>query len=360
MVGILLTSRIKALRDSMSKNRLDGYLVSNETNILYLTDAVGTSALWIPAEGENLLYVYPVNYESVKASAKNCQVTLVKRSEDPYRKLAEQIQQAKLKRIGFDTLNATSYLTVRKSLKGTRIKPSGKLVQDLRAVKEPAELAAMNKAAEITDEGVKTALKMMKPGMREYELAAEMEYCMRKLGSEGTAFDTIVASGARSAFPHGGCTDRKILEGEFIVIDVGAKYGNYRADITRTYMIGKPSPKQKKMYEVVKEAQQKAFEKIKVGVRNSEVDAAARKVIEKAGFGPYFVHGLGHGVGLDVHEAPTLNAESRERLKAGNVVTDEPGIYIVGYGGVRIEDTVAVHQNSAERLTKAPYELEVG
>jgi Xaa-Pro aminopeptidase len=359
MVGILLTSRIKALRDSMSKNQLDGYLVSNETNILYLTDAVGTSALWIPSEGENLLYVYPVNYESVKASAKNCQVTLVKRSEDPYRKLAEQIQQAKLKRIGFDNLHAASYLSVRKSLKGTRVKPSGKLVQDLRAVKDPPELAAMNKAAEMTDEGVKTALNMMKPGIREYELAAEMEYCMRKLGSEGTAFDTIVASGARSAFPHGGCTDRKIREGEFIVIDVGAKFGNYRSDITRTYMIGKPTPKQKKMYEVVKEAQQRAFEKIKVGVRNSEVDAAARKVIEKAGFGQYFVHGLGHGVGLEVHEAPTLNAESRERLKAGNVVTDEPGIYIVGYGGVRIEDTVLVEKGGAQKMTMAPYDLTI-
>ena len=334
----------------MSKNQLDGYLVSNETNILYLTDAVGTSALWIPSEGENLLYVYPVNYESVKASAKNCQVTLVKRSEDPYRKLAEQIQQAKLKRIGFDTLHAASYLTVRKSLKGTRVKPSGKLVQDLRAVKDPPELAAMNKAAEMTDEGVKTALNMMKPGIREYELAAEMEYCMRKLGSEGTAFDTIVASGVRSAFPHGGCTDRKIREGEFIVIDVGAKFGNYRSDITRTYMIGKRTPKQKKMYEVVREAQQKAFEKIRVGVRNSEVDAAARKVIEKAGFGQHFVHGLGHGVGLEVHEAPRISNRDKTQLQSAMVFTVEPGIYLPGKFGVRIEDMVLVTEKGSKVL----------
>jgi Xaa-Pro aminopeptidase len=355
-----VADRIRALRDSMSKNQLDGYLVSNETNILYLTDAVGTLVLWMPSKGENALYVYPVNYESVKSSAKNCQVTLVKRSGDPFKKLAAQIRLTKPKQIGFDTMNALSYAAVRKTLKGTRIKPSGKLVQDLRAVKEPVELAAMKKAAEITDKGVRTALETIKPGIREYELAAEMEYCMRKLGSEGTAFDTIIASGTRSAFPHGGCTDRKIREGEFIVIDVGAKFGNYRADITRTYMVGKPTPKQKRIYDVVKEAQQKAFEKIKVGVKNRDVDAVARKVIEKAGFGQYFVHGLGHGVGLEVHEAPTLNAESKERLKAGNVVTDEPGIYIVGYGGARIEDTVAVNKNSTERLTKAPYELEVG
>jgi Xaa-Pro aminopeptidase len=354
-----LTDRIKALRSSLSKNLLDGYLVSNEINMLYFSGAVGATALWIPLEGENLLYVYPTNFESVKATVKNCQVECVKRSEDPYRKLTEKIRGRRLKRIGFDTLNVTSYLATKKALKGTRIKPFSKLVQDLRSIKTPAELASIKKAAEITDAGVRAALEMIKPGVREYEVAAEMEYAMRKLGSEGTAFDTIVASGTRSAFPHGGCTARKIQKGEFIVIDVGAKYNNYRADITRTYMVGKPTPKQKKMYEVVKEAQQKAFEKIKASVKNRDVDAAARNVIEKAGFGPYFVHGLGHGVGLEVHEAPTLNAESKERLKAGNVVTDEPGIYIVGYGGVRIEDTVAVHKSQGERLTKAPYELEI-
>jgi len=359
MVGILLTNRIKALRDSMNKKQLDGYLATNESNILYLTNAVGTYSLWMPAEGQNLVYTFPVNYESVKASAKDCQVVLLKRGEDPQNTIAAQIRQTKPKRIGFDNLDVASYMVFRKLLKRIRIKPSGKLVQDLRAIKEPVELVAMKKAAEITDAGVKTALETMKPGMREYEVAGEIEYCMRKLGSEGTAFDTIVASGTRSAFPHGGCTDKKIREGEFIVIDVGAKYANYRADITRTYMIGKPTPKQKKMYEVVKEAQQKAFEKIKIGVRNRDIDAVASKVIEKAGFGQYFVHGLGHGVGLDVHEAPVLFAGSKDRLKAGNVLTDEPGIYIVGYGGVRIEDTIAVQKESAERLTKAPCELEI-
>ena len=354
-----MTDRIKALRSSLSKNLLDGYLVSNEINMLYLSGAVGTTALWIPLEGENLLYVYSTNYESVKATAKNCQVERMKRSEDPYKKVAEKIKGLRLKRIGFDTLNATSYLATKKALKGTQIKPMGKLVQDLRSIKTPAELASIKKAAEITDAGVKAALEMIKPGVREYEVAAEIEYAMRKRGSEGTAFDTIVASGTDSAFPHGGCTDKRIQRSKFIVIDVGARYNNYRADLTRTYIVGKPKPKQRKMYEVVKEAQQRAFDKIKAGVKNRDVDAAARNVIEKVGFGQYFVHGLGHGVGLEVHEAPTLNAESKERLKVGNVVTDEPGVYIVGYGGVRIEDTVVVHKSQGERLTKAPYELEI-
>jgi len=354
-----MKSRIQTLKNSLSKNKLDGYIVANETNMLYLTEAVGAAGLWIPSKGENLLYVYGVNYESVKATAQECKVELMKRSEDPFKKIAEQNKQLKPKTIGFDTLNTLSYLTLRKALKGTRLKPLNKLIQELRMVKDPSELAYMKKAAELTDIGVKAAIDAMKVGVREYEVAAEIEYTMRKLGSEGAAFDTIVASGVRSAFPHGGCTDRKIRKGEFIVLDVGARWNNYRADLTRTFMIGKPSPKQKKIYEVVREAQQKAFETIKVGVKTRDVDAAARKVIEKAGFGKYFVHGLGHGVGLEVHEAPTLNAESKERLKVGNVVTDEPGIYIVNYGGARIEDTVLVHKDRAERLTKSTYELTI-
>jgi len=354
-----LKGRIRALKDSFARKKLDGYIVTDESNMLYFTRAAGAAGLWIPFEGENLLYVYGTNYESVKATAKDCTVELMKRTEDPFKKAAAQIKHLKLESSGFDVLSAYHYLTLRKALKETRLKPAGKLVQELRMVKDPTELASIKKAAELTDAGVKAALNTIKPGVREYEVAAEIEYAMRKLGSEGVAFDTIVASGVRSAFPHGGCTDQKLRKGEFIVLDVGARCNNYRADLTRTFMIGKPSPKQKKIYEVVKEAQQKAFETMKAGVRTRNVDTAARKVIEKAGFGKYFVHGLGHGVGLDVHEAPSLAQESKERLAVGNVVTDEPGIYIINYGGVRIEDTVLVHKDKAERLTKATYELTV-
>jgi len=364
-----LKSRIQTLKNSFAGKKLGGYIVTNEANMLYFTGTVGAATLWVPLDGENLLYAYGVNYESVKATAKGCRVELMKRSEDPIKKVAEQIRHLKLKSIGFDVLSAYHYLALRKTLKRSRLKPMSKLVQELRMVKDPTELASIKKAAELTDAGAKAALNAIKPGVREYDVAAEIEYAMRKRGSEGVAFDTIVASGTRAAFPHagsstepllvGGCTNRKIRKGEFIVLDVGARHNNYRTDLTRTFMIGKPSPKQKQIYEVVEEAQQKAFETMKAGVKTRDVDAVARRVIEKAGFGKYFVHGLGHGVGLEVHEAPTLNTVSKERLKAGNVVTDEPGIYIVNYGGVRIEDTVLVHKDNAERLTKATYELTI-
>lgn len=202
---------------------------------------------------------------------------------------------------------------------------------------------------------MKTALETVKPGVKEYEVAAEIEYAMRKLGSGGTAFETIVASGASSAFPHGGCTAREIRQGDLVVVDIGATYQYYCADMTRTFVAGKASAKQKRIYNVVREAQEDAFKTIKADVPVSDVNAAARQKIEAAGLGEFFVHRLGHGVGLEVHEPPSLSQTSKETLAAGNVVTVEPGIYLPSYGGVRIEDTVLVQKNAAEKLTIGLY-----
>ena len=354
-----MTSRIQALRNGFEKKRLDGYIVAHETNILYFTNAIGAARLLIPAKGENVLYVYGVNYEAAKAEAKDCRVELVKRGEDADKKAAEQAKKLKLKNVGFDALDASLYLKLKKAMKGAKLKALSQLVWDLRKVKDETELGYMRKAAELTDKGAEAALEAIKPGAREYEAAAEIEYAMRKLGSEGLAFDTIVASGPRSAYPHGGCTEQKIKKGTFIVLDVGARYRYYRADLTRTFLVGKPTPKQEKIYEVVEQAQEAAFQSIRAGVRGRDIDAVARKLIKKEGYGKYFVHGLGHGVGLDVHEPPTLNPDGKERLKVGNIVTDEPGIYIVGFGGVRIEDSVLVHRNKGERLTRAAYDLAI-
>jgi Xaa-Pro aminopeptidase len=204
---------------------------------------------------------------------------------------------------------------------------------------------------------MRVAGEVVVAGVKEYEVAAEVEYAMRKQGSSGTAFETIVASGLASAFPHGGCSDREIREGDLVVVDMGATYKFYRSDMTRTFVAGNPSAKQKKLYEVVRAAQEKAVKTMKPNVKAKDVDATARKIIADAGYGEYFVHGLGHGVGLDIHEPPTLSPDSEDVLAAGNVVTVEPGIYLVSYGGVRIEDTVLVHGNGAEKLTNGAYGL---
>ena len=354
-----MANRVQALQKCSGKCELDGYLVSDETTILYFTGFFGGYRLLVPANGNAVLYVYSVNYEAAKDIAKNCAVELLQRGEDADKRLASKARKLRLRSIGFDSLEFSAHSKLQKALKGIKLKSASQMVWDLRKVKDASELTCIRRAAELTDVAAKTAAEALKPGIREYELAAKVEYAMRMRGSEGTAFDTIVASGPRSAFCHGGCTSRKIQRGELIQFDIGARYCHYAADLTRTFLIGKTTPKQRRIYEIVQQAQEIAFQEIRAGVKTRHVDASARKFIEKNGFGDSFPHGLGHGVGLAVHEQPTLNTASKDILATGNVVTDEPGIYIVGYGGVRIEDTVVVKKEGAERLTKAPYSLEV-
>ncbi|MDH5450400.1 MAG: Xaa-Pro peptidase family protein [Candidatus Bathyarchaeota archaeon] len=354
-----MENRIRALKKTFAKEEISCFLVANEINMLYFTDFIGGAMLLAPKADENILFVHGVNYEAAKAEAKNCNVRVLKRKEDLLPKVAEEIKSLKPKQVGFDSLEASLYLKMKNALKDIKLEPKDKMIWELRRIKDETELNKMRKAAWLTDEGVRLAVETIKSGVREYEAAAEIEYAMRRLGSEGVAFDTIVASGVRSAFPHGGCTDQKIRKGDLVVLDVGAKYRNYRSDLTRTFVVGDSSPKQRRIYETVKEAQETAFQSIHEGVRARDADRSARKIIEKDGYDEYFVHSLGHGVGLETHEQPTLGPESKDVLKAQNVVTVEPGIYIVDFGGVRIEDTVLVKKESAERLTKATYDFEI-
>jgi len=353
--------KIEALkRIAFEKKSFDGFLIANEANLLYFAGFPGATCLLIPKSGESTIYVYGVNYEQAKTEGKGFKVELVKQGENLMEKIANQFKAFKIKKLAVDALSYENYHSLAKKLKGeTKLKTQGKLVWDLRKVKDEEELELMRKAGELTSEGMKVAYEVIKLGIKEYEAAAEVEYAMRRKGSWGTSFDTIVASGVRSAFPHGGCTDREIRDGDLIVVDIGATYHSYRSDMTRTLVAGKPSEKQKKVYETVRLAQEKAFQAVKPKAKAREIDAIARKVIEDAGYGEYFVHRLGHGVGLEVHEPPTLNQESKDKLMIGNVVTIEPGIYIVGFGGFRIEDTVLVKKRKAEKFTKGPYTLEV-
>jgi Xaa-Pro dipeptidase len=353
-------NRIGALKHvAFEKKGFDGFAVFNWANLLYLAGFPSAVSLLIPREGESTIYVYGVNYEQAKAEGKDFRVELVKRDENLMAKLAENAKDCKIKKLAVDALSIEGWHALAKEARGkTTLKVKDNLIWALRKVKDSEEIALMRKAGELTSEGMKTACEILAPGMKEYEVAAEIEYAMRKRGSYGTAFETAVASGLRSAFPHGGCCDREIREGDLVVVDVGATYKFYRSDMTRTLVAGIPSEKQKKLYKIVKTAHETVFEVMKPNVKAKNVDAVARKILEDAGYGEYFVHGLGHGVGLEIHEPPTLNPCSKETLAAGNVVTDEPGIYLVGYGGIRIEDTVLVRKNGAEKLTDGPYSLD--
>ncbi|MCL5949440.1 MAG: aminopeptidase P family protein [Candidatus Bathyarchaeota archaeon] len=345
--------RTDALKQSAAKQgKPSNFAIFNQTNLTYFTGFSGATALLIPEQGENILYVSGVNYEQAKAEAQGVTVQLLKRGENLIEKIAKQ---APTKRFAVDALPVESWRALAKAVGGEEnLQPINSLIRELRSVKDNEETKLIREACRLASVGMQTAKEIVGVGLKEKEAAAEIEYAMRKAGSDGTAFETIVASGATSAFPHGSNLERTIREGDFVVVDLGATYKLYRSDITRTFIASKASEKQARIYDTVKLAHQKAFEAIRPQIAASEVDRTARHVIEEAGFGEFFVHNLGHGVGLEVHEAPILSPDSKDILAAGNVVTDEPGIYVPGFGGVRIEDTVLVTKNGAEILTVGP------
>ncbi len=351
--------RIDALKQAVfNKGEFDGFLIFNSANQTWLTGSSSASALLIPKNGESKAYVYGVNKAQAQAELNGVMVELVKRGEKLTEKIAKETLALGIDRLAVDTLNIERWLALSQSLgSGKTLEVENRCLQELRKVKDENEIALMRKAAKLTSEGMRVAHEAVAAGMKEYEVAAEIEYAMRKQGSSGTAFETIVASGVCSAFPHGGCTDKEIQDGDLVVVDVGATYKFYRSDMTRTFVAGKSSEKQRKLYEVIRTAQETALEAVKPSAKAKDVDAAARTVIADAGYGEYFVHGLGHGVGLEVHESPTLSPDSEDVLAVGNVVTVEPGIYLVGYGGIRIEDTVLVSRGGGRKLTEGPYAL---
>ncbi len=357
---VVVLKKVDLLRQNIVREgKFDGYLVFDPVNLTYFTGLSGSNALFVPENGTGVLFVYGVNYEIVKAEGPDFKVEKVKSGEKLMEKIADQVQSFRAKHVAFDALEVDSWQVLSKSIGDkSRLTAESRYVRDLRKIKDEEEIKLMRKAAKLTSTGMKVAYETVAPGWIEKEVAAEIEYAMRKQGSDGTSFETIVASAKSSAYPHGGCSDRKIREGDLVVVDLGAKYNFYCSDMTRTLVAGKPSEKQERLYQIVKSAHGKAFDAMAPGARGCDLDDAARKIINDAGYGEYFVHGLGHGVGMEVHESPTLSISSQEILAAGNVVTDEPGIYLVGYGGIRVEDTVLVTETGAQILTKAPYTLD--
>lgn len=349
-------NRIEIVKQAFLK-KYDAYLVTNESNLLYFTGTPGAFSLLIPEKGENTLYAYGVNYDQTKQEAKDCNVELIKRGEKLTERMKPRIKG--IKRLATDTTNYDVYRMIAKAVRGrARLSQQAKLVTELRKVKDQQELARMRKAGKITVAGMKAAHETIRPGVTEIEVAAQIELAMRKNKGYGTAFETIVASGKRSAYPHGGCADRSIHEGDLVVVDIGSVFEYYRSDMTRTFIAGVPTEKQRRLYEIVKNAQEKAYHKIRPGEKGKDIDETARRIIEEAGYGDNFNHGLGHGVGLEIHEQPTLSTISKDTLAEGNVVTDEPGIYFVGWGGIRIEDTVHVKKHTSEKFTDGFYSLE--
>jgi Xaa-Pro dipeptidase len=347
-----LTRLDKLKKIAFETEKFDAFLILNDSNLLYFLGFPGASGLLIPADDVATIYVHGVNFEQIRVSAKSLNVELVKKETNLLAEITSKVERLSIAKLAVDAISANMWFELKKYLpRKISLELNNTIVESLRVVKEPEEIDLIRKASELTNMGMEAALQAIKPGAKEFEVAAEIEYAMRKRGSGPTAFETIVASGTCSAFPHGDCSRREIRQGDFVMVDIGATYKHYCADMTRTFVAGKPTEKQNGIYDLVRRAQNNAINKIKDGMIICEIDSAARKTIETAGYGEYFVHRLGHGVGLEIHEPPSVGPDNQGILTAGNVFTVEPGIYLPGYGGVRIEDTVLVTAGGAERLT---------
>ncbi len=337
------------------QHKPDTFAVFNPTNIIYLTGFQGATALLIPPEGEGVLFVSGVNYLQAKAEVKGFKIELLDHGESVIKKIALHTQDKKL---AVDTLPIESWQALSKAVGGEeKLEAANRLIHELRAVKDNEEIKFIREACKMADLGIEAASQVIRAGSTTKQIAAEAEYAMRSAGSEGVAFETIVSCGVCCSYPHGSMAEKTVGEGDFVMVDLGATHHFYHSDITRTFIAGKPTEKQRLIYETVKRAQEKVLEAIKPEVLASELDYTARSLIEESRFGEFFVHNLGHGVGLEVHEAPILGPKSKDVLTPGNIVTVEPGIYVPDFGGVRIEDTVLVTATGAEKLTKAHYLL---
>jgi len=330
---------------------VDCLLVSALPNIRYLAGFTGSNALLLLWEGGAVLFT-DRRYEIQAGEECDCAVQVARGPLIP--EALKLVRRRKLRRVGFESHRVLfdSYTELCDGLRpGSRAVAVRGWVEGYRMVKAPEEIAAIRASVELNSRALERALKRLKPEMSEADLAAEIDYQMRRLGAEGTAFDTIVASGARAALPHAQPTSARIEAAQVLLIDMGAKLGGYLSDMTRTLFVGGAGKRLLHYYAAVREAQMAGVEAVREGIAAEKVDAACRITLARWRLDRFFVHSTGHGLGLEIHEAPRLGKKVKTQLKAGMVITIEPGVYIEDFCGIRIEDTVLVTKNGCEVLT---------
>jgi len=350
--------RISALRKKMREENLDGLIINNLAHVRYLSGYTGSSGVLI-VTGSAAHFFTDFRYtDQARKEVSGAKIHIIK--SDFAQALTNFPEfDVRNRKYGFDGEHLTVATSgrLKKALGKSVLLPAPDVFSELGWVKDRDEIVKITKAVQITDTVFERILPLIVPGVRESELAAEMEYQMKMLGSEDPAFETIVASGYRSAMPHGIASAKKVKKGEFVTFDFGAKVNGYVSDITRTVVVGKATARQKKIYNIVLRSQKAGIRKIKAGVTGKAVDAVCRNIITRAGYGKQFGHGTGHGIGFIVHHGPSLGTKSTDKLVVNNVITVEPGIYISGWGGVRIEDDVVVTRTGSRVLNKAPKNL---
>ncbi|MBU9672761.1 Xaa-Pro peptidase family protein [Planococcus sp. CP5-4] len=350
--------KLMKLREQMQKRGLDSLLVTNPYNLRFITGFTGTAGLALITPND-AWFITDFRYTE-QAGEQVTEFKVVQAQKGLIDEVARIAGEAAIERLAFeqDYMTFATYSQYQEKLSAT-LEPVSGLIEKLRMVKSQEELEVLKAAAKIADDAFEHICNYIKPGMTELQVSNELEFFMRSQGATSSSFDIIVASGLRSALPHGVASDKKIEQGDLITLDFGALYNGYVSDITRTVAVGEPSDKLKEIYQVVLDSQVLALEKIKPGMTGIEADAIARDYIKSKGYGEAFGHSTGHGIGLEVHEGPGLSFRSETVLEPGMAVTVEPGIYLPGIGGVRIEDDILITETGNERLTHSSKELRI-
>jgi Xaa-Pro aminopeptidase len=339
----------------LSVNSVDAFLITNLHNVRFLTGFTGSNGMLLILPGESVFLTDP-RYRL--QTAQQVKLRSVVASGPLLASAASLAARKRVRRIAVE--QSTMTLAEAETLRGKfEIRAATGVVEALRMVKSEPEIALIRNSVQLNSQAFELALKRARPGMREYELAAEIDYGMRRLGAEGPAFDTIVASGPRTALPHARPSEARLEPNQLILIDMGAMVSGYSSDMTRMAHFGKPAKKVREAYAHVLEAQLAAIAAIRPGKIAASVDRAARRVLTRAGLGPAFVHSTGHGLGLEIHEDPRIGKAGKTVLQPGMAITIEPGIYLEGWGGIRIEDTVVVTAAGCDVLTPTPKGLRI-
>ena len=354
--------RLNKFRAILAEKDLDGFLISSPENRRYLSGFTGSSGVLLIDQKQAVLLTDFRYLEQAAEQVAKSGFKVKKHQPKLWLTVVDEItawSKRQALRWGFESehLVEKDFRFLQENLTQVKLVPTEGLVNILRQIKSSEEIDSIRQAVKITDQAWKELLSETKPGKKESEIAATFEYFQRRLGAEGTSFQTIVASGPRSALPHGVAGERRVEEGDLIVLDGGALYNGYCSDFTRTIVVGQPTARQLEMYNLVLKAQEAALEGMRPGMTGKEVDALAREVFIEAGYGDNFGHGLGHSLGLAIHESPRLSPLDESVLEPGMVLTVEPGVYLPGWGGIRIEDVVVVTEDGIENLTLSPKKL---
>ncbi|WP_096188459.1 M24 family metallopeptidase [Evansella halocellulosilytica] len=349
-------NRLEKLREKFSSNKIDGILITSSYNRRYMTGFTGTAGVALISE-TGAKFITDFRYIEQAQSQTNG-YDIVQHTGAIHEEIAKQVKDLGIGRLGFekDHVTYSTFDTYKDSIEAELV-PVGGMIEDMRLIKDESELRVIKEAVKIADTTFEHITNYIRAGIKEIDVSNELEFFMRKQGAVSSSFDIIVASGYRSALPHGVASNKVIEKGELVTLDFGAYYNGYCSDITRTVAVGEPDAKLKDIYDTVLQAQLRGVDGIKPEMTGKEADALTRDYITEKGYGEYFGHSTGHGMGLEVHEGPGLSVKSDKILKPGMVVTVEPGIYVAGTGGTRIEDDIVITEEGNEILSSSTKEL---